>query len=83
MGHKSGDRIYQYLPPQPARIHSFAYLCQPDEIKKFSRSFGFLNILTNAALPVPPEEVIAAALGRWLKRRTTAALSWWRRAKIS
>ncbi len=62
VGHKSGDKIYQYLPPQPARIHSFAYLCQPDEIKEFSRSFGFLNILTNAALPVPPEEVIAAAL---------------------
>jgi hypothetical protein len=62
VGHKSGDKIYQYLPPQPARIHSFAYLCQPDEIKEFSRTFGFLNILTNTALPVPPEEVIAAAL---------------------
>ena len=62
VGHKSGDKIYQYLPPQPARIHSFAYLCQPDEIKEFSRSFGFLNILANAALPVPPEEVIAATL---------------------
>jgi hypothetical protein len=61
-GYKDGDKIYQYLPPRPARIHSFVYLCQPDEVKEFSRSFGFLNILANAALPVPPEELIAAAL---------------------
>jgi hypothetical protein len=62
VGYKSGDKIYQYLPPQPARIHSFVYLCQPDEVKEFSRSFGFLNILVNASLPIPPEELIAAAL---------------------
>jgi hypothetical protein len=67
VGYKSGDKIYQYLPPQPARIHSFVYLCQPDEIKEFSRSYGFLNILANAALPVPPEEVIAAALRQMAK----------------
>jgi hypothetical protein len=67
VGYKSGDKIYQYLPPQPARIHSFVYLCQPDEVKKFSRSFGFLNILANAALPVPPEELIAAALRQMAK----------------
>jgi hypothetical protein len=62
VGFKNGDKIYQYLPPQPARIHGFVYLCQPDEVKDFSKSFGFLHILINAALPVPPEELIAAAL---------------------
>jgi hypothetical protein len=62
VGYKSGDKIYQYLPPQPARIHSFVYLCQPDEVKEFGQSFGFLNILANASLPIPPEELIAAAL---------------------
>jgi hypothetical protein len=62
VGYNSGDKIYQYLPPQPARIHSFVYLCQPDEVKKFSQSFGFLGILANASLPIPPEELIAAAL---------------------
>ena len=64
VGHKDGDRLYQYLPPQPARIHGFVYLCQPDEVKEFSRQFGFLNILLNAAPPVPAEELIAAALRR-------------------
>jgi hypothetical protein len=62
VGYKNNGKIYQYLPPQPARIHSFVYLCQPDEVKEFSKSFGFLDILVNAALPVPPEELIAAAL---------------------
>ncbi|OGO01024.1 MAG: hypothetical protein A2Y90_05445, partial [Chloroflexi bacterium RBG_13_52_12] len=62
VGYKANDKLYQYLPPQPARIHGFVYLCQPDEIKEFSRSYGFLNILINAALPVPPEELISSAL---------------------
>ncbi len=62
VGHKDGDKLRQYLPPRPARIHGFIYLCQPDEVKEFSQSFGFLNILTSATLPVPTEELIAAAL---------------------
>jgi hypothetical protein len=66
-GFKNGDKIYQYLPPQPARIHGFVYLCQPDEVKEFSQSFGFLNILANAALPIPAEELIAAALRQMSK----------------
>jgi len=66
-GHQDGDKLYQYLPPQPARIHGFVYLCQPDEVREFSKSFGFLNILTNAALPFPAEELIAAALRQMSK----------------
>lgn len=61
-GYKDRDKIYQYLPPQPARIHGFIYLCQADEVKEFSKSFDFLNILINATLPIPNEDVIAAAL---------------------
>jgi hypothetical protein len=62
VGHRSGDRVYHYLPPQPARIHSFVYLCPPDEARDFSQSFGFLNILLNANLPLAADELIAAAL---------------------
>ncbi|OGO30637.1 MAG: hypothetical protein A2Z29_11340 [Chloroflexi bacterium RBG_16_56_11] len=62
VGFKNGDKVVQYLPPQPARIHGFVYLCQPDEIRDFSRSFGFLNTLIDADLPVPDEEVVAATL---------------------
>ena len=62
VGHKQEGRLCQYLPPGPARIHSFVYLCPPGEIKEFSQSFDFLNILLNNRLPVPADELIAAAL---------------------
>lgn len=62
VGHGEGDRLCHYLPPRPARVHAFVYLCAPEEVKKFSQSLGFLNILVNARLPVPADELIAAAL---------------------
>ena len=62
VGYRVEDKIYQYLPPQPARIHGFVYLCQPEDVRDFSTNFDFLNILINASLPSPTEELIAAAL---------------------
>ncbi len=62
VGHREGDRLYHYLPPKPARIHGFVYLCSPDEVKEFSQSFDFLNILINTHLPVSVEELVAASL---------------------
>ena len=62
VGHKDGDNMYHYLPPQPARIHAFVHICDHEEVQKFSRSFGFINILVNASLPVPADELIAATL---------------------
>ncbi len=62
IGHRQGDKLYHYLPPKPARIHNFVYLCSPDEVREFSQSFDFLNILINAHLPVSADELIAACL---------------------
>lgn len=62
VGHREDDKIYHYLPPKPARIHSFVYICPQDEVKQFSQSFGFLTLLLSAQLPVPAEEIIAASL---------------------
>jgi hypothetical protein len=64
VGHREGDRLYQHLPPQPARIHGFVYQCPPDEVKDFGRSFDFLNIILNAHLTVSTEELVAASLRR-------------------
>ncbi len=61
VGYK-GDKLHYYLPPQPARIHGFVYLCSPDEVMEFGQSFDFLNILINAHLPIPSDELIAACL---------------------
>jgi hypothetical protein len=62
VGHKEGDRLCHYLPPSPAHIHGFVYLCPPEEVQNFCQSLGFLNILINSSLPVPTDELIAAAL---------------------
>ena len=62
VGHRQGDKLYHYLPPKPARIHSFVYLCPPEEVKEFSQSFDFLNMLVNTHLPVSVEEIVAACL---------------------
>jgi len=62
VGHRKGESINQYLPPNPARIHGFVYQCPPDEVREFGRSLAFLNILVSAHLPVYADEVIPAAL---------------------
>jgi hypothetical protein len=62
VGHKVENKIYHYLPPKPARIHSFVYLCPSQELKEFSQSFEFLNTLLNSTIPLPREELIAASL---------------------
>jgi hypothetical protein len=62
VGYKEGERLYHRLPPQPARIHSFVYQCTTQEVIDFGQSFDFLNILLNANLPVPAEELVGAAL---------------------
>jgi len=62
VGHRKDDKLYQYLPPSPARIHGFVYLCRLEEVKEFSQSFDFLNILVNARVPVSTDELVAAAL---------------------
>ncbi len=62
VGHRQGEKLFHYLPPKPARIHSFVYLCPPDEVKEFSQSLAFINMLLNAHLPVSVEELIAASL---------------------
>jgi len=62
VGYRENEKLYRYLPPKPARIHGFVYLCSPDEVREFSQSFDFLNILINAHLPVSMEELIAASL---------------------
>jgi hypothetical protein len=61
-GFRQDGRCYQYLPPKPAHIHSFVYLCSDQEVKQFSQSFGFLNILLKSHLPLPVEELVAASL---------------------
>jgi hypothetical protein len=63
-GHRDGERLLQYLPPQPARIHGFVYAGTPEEAREFGKTFGFVTNLLNAENGVAPEELTAAALRR-------------------
>jgi len=62
VGHKNDNKILQYLPPKPTRIHGFVFPCSPHEIKEFSQSFEFLNLLVNSSAQIPSGELIAATL---------------------
>jgi hypothetical protein len=70
VGQKTGGKILQYLPAKPAHIHAFVYPCAPDEVKEFSRSFDFLNIVVNNRLEIPTEDLTAAALREMSKEQT-------------
>jgi hypothetical protein len=69
IGHRKDAKIYQYLPPKPARIHSFVLTYSPEEIKEFSQSLEFLNLLTTNN-QIPQEELIAATLREMSRAQT-------------
>jgi hypothetical protein len=60
VGHEEGQKLHHYLPPRPAKIHSFVYLCDAEEVEKFSQSLDFLSILVGVGLQA--DELIAASL---------------------
>jgi len=62
VGHREGERLHHYLPPRPARVHSFVYLCESEEVARFSDSLDFLSILVNARGQGSVDELIAACL---------------------
>ena len=62
VGHRRDQACHHYLAPVPARIHGFVYACSKEEVKSFSASLDFLNVLLNTRLPLPLEEVTGAAL---------------------
>ncbi|MBI4301797.1 MAG: hypothetical protein HY664_04245 [Chloroflexi bacterium] len=61
LGHTTQSLLRHYLPPRPARVHGFVYLCPPEEIREFSQPLDFLHPL----ISVPgQDEIIAAFLRR-------------------
>ncbi len=62
VGHKNNDTVYQYLPPRPARLHSFVYSCNSQEVQQFSQSLDFLMLLANSQSEFPVEELISAGV---------------------
>lgn len=63
LGYAEKGHLYHFLPPQPATVHSFVYVCD-DKIADFTSSLGCLGLMTEAKIPVSVDEIIAAFLRR-------------------
>ena len=61
IGHGQGDELHHYLPPRPPRVHSFVYVCEEDEVRRFTQSLDFLPILL-ATRAVAVDEIVSACL---------------------
>jgi hypothetical protein len=63
VGHSRGEATspLHYLPPRPPRVHNFVYLCEKDEVCRFTQSLDFLPILLGARAGAV-DEIVAACL---------------------
>ena len=63
VGHREGSDVRQYLPPLPPRIHTFLYVCPPEEVRGFFAGgrLDFASLLIRRGLPAG-DDVLAAVL---------------------
>ena len=64
VGHSVGAQHampLHYLPPRPSRVHSFVYLCENDELRRFTQSLDFLPILLSTRAGAV-DEIVSACL---------------------
>ena len=60
-GHSVDGGCKHFLPPLPPGVHSFVYLCSPEEVVRFTNRFDFLSLVLGSGLPVA-DEVAGACL---------------------
>lgn len=61
LGYSHHTACHQILPPQPPRIHSFVYECEPDEVRRFTDQPDFLRMISASGRGASDELLIAAA----------------------
>jgi len=61
VGFADAERLYQFLPPRPARLHYSVFTCAPQLVLEFAEKLDYLQALLNAA-EVPVDELLAANL---------------------
>ncbi|MGD1700068.1 HAS-barrel domain-containing protein [Dapis sp. BLCC M229] len=66
--------IYQYIPPRPPQIHQAVYLCEPEEIIRFSEKLDFLRTLLQ--LVNAPVDALVAATIREIYQLRKADRNW-------
>jgi len=63
VGYRQGGRIYHLLPPRPPLSLDVIYLCDPDELRRFTAAgrFGYFRHVLRA-IDLPVGELLAAHL---------------------
>lgn len=61
VGYRSGDKLHQYLPALPPKIHAFVQTCGRHQTFAFTRRLEFLPLLLLGSVPLA-DEVTAAFL---------------------
>ena len=62
IGFGDGDRVYQFLPPRPPRLHYSVFTCESARVRQItSCGLDYLQALL-AAVDVPVDELLAANL---------------------
>ena len=62
VGFTESNRLYQFLPPRPPRLHYSVFTCQARTVRDFTdNGLDYLQALLNAA-DVPVDELLAANL---------------------
>lgn len=61
IGYESDGVIRHHLPPQPPRLHSFVYACQPIEVRRLTSQFKFFRFLLGVE-KAPRDELIAGTI---------------------
>ena len=59
VGYGRDGATRQGLPSLPPRLHAFVYVCTPEEVREFTRSFDFLHLLAGASSPAGGEVLTA------------------------
>jgi hypothetical protein len=62
VGFAEGQRLHQFLPPRPPRLHYSVFTCNPETVRAFATtSLDYLVALLNAT-DLPVDELLAANL---------------------
>ena len=62
VGYRQENKLHHYLAPQPARLHSFVYVCEAQELQEFSQRLDCLSLLLAAQPAGLGDELVAAFL---------------------
>lgn len=60
-GYRENGSDRQFLPSYPPRVHSFVFVCGPDEVARFTSSLDLLRLLLNSGGAIS-DEVLSACL---------------------